>query len=81
MDALITMFNELRATRPPIYDGDKWPIWEDQISQVIANMPTRDQRWASVMLLADDLSQSLPGMPKVVAFLRIQDAVLRAGCR
>ena len=66
-DSLVTMFDDIRAERPPIYDAARWGEWIAALRQVIQQLPTYDQRWASVALVADDLAGAM-GMPLACAY-------------
>ena len=79
MDALCELFDQVRAQRPPIYDADAWQSWLCAIGDCISALPTRDQRWASTILVANDLVLAMPGTPLSMAHLMIQTAVFRAG--
>lgn len=76
-DSLVTMFDEIRRQRPPVYDADRWAAWLAAIAQTVQALPTFEQRWASVALLADDLVRALPGVPLVIAFRSLATQLLR----
>lgn len=67
-DALVQMVDDLRASRPMIAQADEWARWERGIVQAIAALPTPEQQWASVVLVAQDLVQAMPGMPLAMAY-------------
>jgi len=89
-DVLVEMFADLRRQRPPVYDADGWAGWIAAMRQVIQVLPTYDQRWASVVLLADDLAGAmrmpLPIMSRALAGLLLAEGervgtVGQEGCR
>ena len=76
MDAISEMFTELRQQLPPLPDlisnGDARQNWLHDMGQLIQALPTRAQRSAAVIQLADDLvTRRYPGLPltMVVAWL------------
>jgi hypothetical protein len=77
-DCVVSMLDELRRQRPPVFDADAFGSWEAAIGQVIASLPGRDQRWGATVLVAQDLCDAMPGMPLPVAFLRVQTAIYSA---
>ena len=79
MDVLTEMFEELRAQRPPIYDGDAWQSWLCAIGDCISALPTQKQRWAATVLCGDDLATAMPVLPLSLAYHTILEAVLKAG--
>ena len=71
-DCLLAMFTELRAQLPPlpdlVSDGDARSAWLSAMRGVIQALPTRQQRAAAVIQLADDLvTLRYPGMPLSMA--------------
>jgi len=81
-DVVVTMFDELRAQRPPVYDADRWNAWLASLAQVVQAVPRFEQRWACVALLADDVAAALPGVPVGMAFRSLAPRVLTAAdCR
>jgi hypothetical protein len=73
------MFDQVRAQRPAVYLGDEWQSWLCAIGDCIAALPTRDQRWAAGVLVANDICLAIPGTPLAVAHLAILEAVMKAG--
>ena len=75
-DSLDTIFDELRAHRPAVYDADGWQRWLDGLAQVVQALPRFEQRWASVALLADDVAAAVPGVPVGMAFRSLAPRLL-----
>lgn len=72
-DAVQEMFNELRSQLPPlpslVSNADARMAWLSGMAQIIAALPTAEQRWACVVLLANDLvTLRYPGMPLPMAY-------------
>ncbi len=72
-DCIQEMFNELRSQLPPLpslnCDADARTNWLSGMAQIIAAMPTPEQRWACVVLLANDLvTLRYPGMQLSMAY-------------
>lgn len=67
-DCLVQMVDELRAARPMIYDADRFRPWIEGLRETVQALPRFDQRWASVVLVADDLAKAMPCMPMGMAF-------------
>lgn len=80
-DCLLVMFDQVRAQRPEIYQGDEWQTWLCAIGDCISALPTQPQRWAATILVANDLVMAIPGTSLPIAHLAIQDAVFRAGVK
>ena len=78
-DCAVEIFDDIRASRPPIYDGDAWQSWLCAIGDCISALPTQQQRWAATVLCGDDLATAMPGMPLSLAYHTILEAVLKAG--
>ena len=77
-DCLVEMFEQVRAQRPPIYDGDAWQSWLCAIGDCISALPTQQQRWAATVLVANDLVLAMPGLSLAMAHLAILEAVMKA---
>ena len=72
-DAVQEMFNELRSQLPPLpslnSDADARTNWLSGMAQIIQALPSAEQRWACVVLLANDLvTLRYPGMPLSMAY-------------
>ncbi|MGL4296243.1 MAG: hypothetical protein ACRCTG_11045 [Aestuariivirga sp.] len=67
-DCLVQMVDELRMQRPPVYDADRFRSWIEGLREAVQALPRFDQRWASVVLVADDLAKAMPCMPMGMAF-------------
>jgi hypothetical protein len=68
------MFTELRAQLPPlpalVSDADARTNWLSAMRELIQALPTRQQRAAAVIQLADDLvTRRYPGMPLSMAVI------------
>ena len=71
-DCLLAMFDELRTQLPPlpalVSDADARTQWLSAMRQVVQALPTKRQRTAAVIQLADDLVTSrYPGLPLAMA--------------
>jgi hypothetical protein len=77
-DCVVSMLDELRQQRPAVYLADEFATWEAAIGQLIASLPTRDQRWAATVLVANDLVLAMPGLSLAMAHLSILEAVMKA---
>jgi hypothetical protein len=77
MDVLDIMLDELRHSRPPIYDADAYGIWESQIGQAIAAIGTQSLRFTAMRLVAEALAYATPGLSREMAFLRVAIAVIK----
>lgn len=78
MDAIVEMFDQVRSQRPALFLGDERETWIAAVADCISALPTRDQRWAAGVLVANDIATVLPGTPIQLAHLLVLDAVLRA---
>ena len=72
-DCIQELFNELRSQLPPlpslVSNADARMAWLSGMAQIIAALPTAEQRWACVVLLANDLvTLRYPGMPLSMAY-------------
>jgi hypothetical protein len=72
MDAISEMFTELRQQLPPLPDlisnGDARQNWLHDMRLLIQALPTRQQRAAAVIQVADDLcTLRYPGLPLSMA--------------
>lgn len=68
MDALNEMLTDLRAQLPPLPDlisnGDARQNWLHSMGMLIRELPTRQQRTAAAIQVADDwCTLRYPGMP------------------
>lgn len=77
-DVILDMLAELRQTRPPVYDADRWRTWLDAIGQTIAALPTVERRWAATTLVAGDVVAAMPGLCLWEAYGTIERAVYAA---
>jgi len=77
-DCAVEIFDDIRASRPPIYDGDAWQSWLCAIGDCISALPTQQQRWAATVLVANDLVLAMPGLSLAMAHLSILEAVMKA---
>ena len=77
-DALMVLLDDVRASRPPIYDGDLFPAWLEAVGQVLAAVPQPERRWAFTVLVAQDLLDAVPGLTLAMAYGAINEAVQRA---
>ena len=72
MDAISEMYTELRAQLPPlpalVSDADARATWLSAMRELIQALPTRAQRTAAVIQVADDLvTRRYPGLPVSMA--------------
>jgi hypothetical protein len=67
-DCLVTMVEALRAARPRIYEVERFRLWAASFREAVQALPRLEQRWASVVLAADDLAGELPGAPVGMTF-------------
>lgn len=72
MDVLCEMYTELRAQLPPlpalVSDADSRTQWLHAMREVVQALPTKRQRTACVIQLADDLvTLRYPGLPLSMA--------------
>ena len=72
LDCVMEMYTELRAQLPPlpdlVSDADARTQWLYAMRGMIHALPTRAQRTAAVIQLADDLvTRRYPGMPLSMA--------------
>ena len=77
-DSLLVLLDDVRASRPPIWQADEWGRWLQAIAQCIAAVPTAERRWACCVLVAQDLSTAMPGMPMSVGYGVVEAAVRKA---
>jgi hypothetical protein len=77
-DCLIVMLEQVRHQRPPIYLSDEWQNWLCAIGDCISALPTRDQRWAAGVLVANDLVLAMPGLSLAMAHFTVLEAVMKA---
>ena len=78
-DCAVEIFDDIRASRPPIYDGDAWQSWLCAIGDCISALPTQKQRWDATVLCGDDLATAMPGLPLSLAYHVVLEQVLLAG--
>ena len=62
-DSLHAMLLDVRKARPPLQDVKACEVWLDALAQVIQALPRPEQRWAAVVLVANDLALAIPGIP------------------
>jgi len=64
IDCLIDMLNELYlcGVAVPFHDADRREPWFDAVAQLVQALPRRDQQWAWVGLIANDLCTVMPGV-------------------
>ena len=67
-DSLMQMFQDLRAKRPPVYLADERQQWVAALAQVVQAIPKPERRWACLVLVANDVAQSMPGCSLAVVF-------------
>ena len=77
-DCLIVMLEQVRGQRPAVYLADEYANWLCAIGDCISALPTRDQRWAAGVLVANDLVLAMPGLSLAMAHLAILEAVMKA---
>jgi hypothetical protein len=77
-DCLIEMLDQVRGQRPAVYMCDEFNNWLCAIGDCISALPTRDQRWAASVLVANDLALAMPGLPLSLAHTTILNAVILA---
>lgn len=66
-DSVSEMLDDLRTHLPAIYQADEWAAWEAAIVQALAAFP-KERQWAAVVLVANDIARSIPGMPLPMAY-------------
>jgi hypothetical protein len=66
-DSVSEMLDDLRTHRPQIYQADEYATWEAAIVQALAAFP-KERQWAAVVLVANDLTVAMPGMPLPMAY-------------
>ena len=74
-DILTDMLADLQATRPPIYDFERWQAWLAAVGQTVSAFPTVERRWACVVILANDLCLAMPGLSLALAYNTLAHAV------
>ena len=57
-DILTTMIDELRADRPS--GGADLEAWLARVAELVQAMPTRERRWACVIVIANDIVMDHP---------------------
>ena len=62
-DSLHAMLLDVRKARPLVADAKAWDAWLQALTQLIQALPRPEQRWAAVVLVADDLARAIPGLP------------------
>lgn len=69
MQDVVIALTLLRAQghRIPLLDTHRFYCWMAGCAELIAQLPSQDQRMAWVVLIADDLCQRAPGMPLAIA--------------
>ena len=77
-DSLLVLLDDVRKSRPPVYDADLFGQYLAAIGQVLAALPETPQRWACMVLVAQDLIQAIPGLNMLMAYATVQEAVQRA---
>lgn len=75
IDSLACLFQETRQQRPPIWDADAWQSWLAAMAQVLGAFHDPARRWAAMVLVADDLMRSMPGLAMGLAYGTIEEAV------
>ena len=74
----MVLLDDIRASRPPVYDGDRFPLWLEAVGQVLAAMPQPERRWAFTVLVGQDLLDAVPGLTLAMAYGAVNEAVQRA---
>ena len=72
MDSLVELFDSIRHERPPIYCADEYAAWERSMGQVLLGFTNYEQQWACKVLIANDLSCHIPGLPLSMAYARVE---------
>ena len=72
MDSLVVLFDTMRVERPPVWDADRFGAWERSIGQILNAFTKPEQQWGCKVLIANDLCQSLPGLPLSLAYARVE---------
>lgn len=74
IDCVVEMLNELHrfGVSVPFYDADRREPWFDAVAQLVQALPRRDQQWAWVALIADDLCRVTPGLSLACAAAWVQ---------
>lgn len=72
-DVLQAMYEELRATLPPlpalISDADRRSAWLAHLAQVVGAMQSPEQQWAALVQISNDLvTTRYPGLPMALAY-------------
>lgn len=71
----------LQGHRIPVHDGPRLMDWFDGLAELIAELPTEDQRMAWVVLIGNDLCCRIPGIPIAMAAAPLAQKVLALqGC-
>ena len=79
-DCVVSMLNELRQQRPPVFMADERERWLSSIGAFIANMTDSAQRMRAINTVALDLWAAY-GMRRDVAVFTVQVAVFAAEVR
>lgn len=78
-DVVMTMLNDIRKHRPPMYLFDEWQHWMHAIAQCLLALPcTPWQQWAASVLVAGDIMQAYPGLSMPMAYTAVQEAIQKA---
>jgi len=74
IDCLVEMLEELRCARlaVPLFDADGREAWVDAVAQLVRALPQRDQQWAWVCLIANDICHTVPGLSLACAAAWVQ---------
>ncbi|MGH8103784.1 MAG: hypothetical protein ACREJQ_04600 [bacterium] len=67
-DSLQVMLLDVRKSRPALCDVAAMAAWLDALTQLVQALPKPHQRWAAVVLVADDLTSAMPGIPLSLAY-------------
>ena len=57
------MLLDVRQARPPLQNLEACEAWLDALTQIIQALPRPEQKWAAVVLVANDLALAIPGIP------------------
>ena len=76
-DCLTVLIDDLRGSRPPIYEMERFAQWGKTYAQAVQALPAFEQRWAAVALIANDLAGA-HAIPVSLAFRVLAGMILSA---
>jgi hypothetical protein len=76
-DCLTVLIDDLRGSRPPLYESERFAEWGKTYAEAVQALPRFEQRWAAVALTANDLAGA-HALPVSLAFPVLAGMILSA---